>query len=75
MDVQTDFLVIGSGVAGLNFALRVARIGRVALVTKKEAMDSNTNLAQGGIAAVLGGGRFLYPPRSGHAGIRCRAVQ
>ncbi len=56
MDVQTDFLVIGSGVAGLNFALRVARVGRVALVTKKEAMESNTNLAQGGIAAVLGEG-------------------
>ncbi|MGD8266597.1 MAG: L-aspartate oxidase [Desulfobacterales bacterium] len=56
MDVQTDFLVIGSGVAGLNFALRVAQVGRVALVTKKEAMESNTNLAQGGIAAVLGVG-------------------
>ncbi|MBL0713214.1 MAG: L-aspartate oxidase [Desulfosarcina sp.] len=56
MDVQTDFLVIGSGVAGLNFALRAARVGRVALVTKKEAMESNTNLAQGGIAAVLGAG-------------------
>ncbi len=56
MDVQTDFLIIGSGVAGLNFALRVARVGRVALVTKKEAMESNTNLAQGGIAAVLGEG-------------------
>jgi L-aspartate oxidase len=53
MDVQTDFLVIGSGVAGLNFALRAAQVGRVAVVTKKEAMESNTNLAQGGIAAVL----------------------
>ena len=54
MDVQSDFLVIGSGVAGLNFALRAAQVGRVAVVTKKEAMESNTNLAQGGIAAVLG---------------------
>jgi L-aspartate oxidase len=54
MNVQSDFLVIGSGVAGLNFALRAAQVGRVAVVTKKEAMESNTNLAQGGIAAVLG---------------------
>ncbi len=53
MDVQSDFVVIGSGVAGLNFALRAAEVGRVAVVTKKEAMESNTNLAQGGIAAVL----------------------
>ncbi|MDJ0888813.1 MAG: L-aspartate oxidase [Desulfobacterales bacterium] len=52
-DVQSEFLVIGSGVAGLNFALRAAEVGRVAVVTKKEAMESNTNLAQGGIAAVL----------------------
>ena len=53
-DVQTDFLVVGSGVAGLMFALKAARVGTVALVTKKEAMDSNTNLAQGGIASVFG---------------------
>ncbi len=53
MDVQSQFLIIGSGVAGLNFALRAAEVGRVVVVTKKEAMESNTNLAQGGIAAVL----------------------
>ena len=53
-DIKTDFLVIGSGVAGLMFALKVAEAGTVALVTKKEAMDSNTNLAQGGIASVFG---------------------
>jgi L-aspartate oxidase len=51
---QSDFLIIGSGVAGLLFALNTAQAGRVALVTKKEAMESNTNQAQGGIAAVLG---------------------
>jgi L-aspartate oxidase len=52
---QSDFLIIGSGVAGLLFALETAQAGRVALVTKKEAMESNTNHAQGGIAAVFDG--------------------
>jgi L-aspartate oxidase len=52
--IQSDFLIIGSGVAGLSLALNLAREGRVALVTKKELTDSNTNYAQGGVAAVMG---------------------
>jgi L-aspartate oxidase len=47
-----DFLVLGSGIAGLSFALKMAPLGRVAIVTKKSRAESNTNYAQGGIAAV-----------------------
>src|SRR5690349_15314084 len=47
-----DYLVLGSGIAGLSFALKIAARGRVAIVTKKDRAESNTNYAQGGIAAV-----------------------
>jgi len=53
MEVETDFLVLGSGIAGLSFAIKAAELGTVAVVTKKEKIESNTNYAQGGIAVVL----------------------
>ncbi len=51
--VRSRYLVIGSGIAGLQFALLAARSGTVQVVTKKESRESNTNYAQGGIAAVV----------------------
>ena len=51
---QFDYLVIGSGLAGLTFALRAAPHGRVCVLTKAEISDSNTQWAQGGIAAAVG---------------------
>jgi len=49
---ECDVLIIGSGIAGLMVAVKTASRGRVVVLTKKEAAESNTNLAQGGIAAV-----------------------
>lgn len=53
MALTTDFLVLGSGIAGLTFALHAAQHGQVTLVTKRKRDDAATNWAQGGVAAVL----------------------
>ncbi|MGC4089540.1 MAG: FAD-dependent oxidoreductase, partial [Polyangiaceae bacterium] len=53
MALKTDYLVLGSGIAGLSFALQAAQHGEVLVVTKRDAADTATNRAQGGVAAVL----------------------
>jgi L-aspartate oxidase len=53
MKNNSDFIVIGSGIAGLTFAINAARYGTVTMITKKRDTESNTNHAQGGIACVL----------------------
>ncbi len=51
--MESDFLIIGSGIAGLSCALKCAELGSVVVVTKKRDIDTATNLAQGGVAVVL----------------------
>ena len=52
MTYEYDYLVVGSGIAGMSFALKVARTGRVALICKTDLEDANTYFAQGGVASV-----------------------
>ena len=56
MHVRADFLVIGSGIAGLRAALSLAEAGDVVVLTKADPRESNTGYAQGGIAAAIGPG-------------------
>ncbi len=55
MGIEKDFIVIGSGVAGLTFALKVCKFGSVGIVTKDALEESATKYAQGGIASVMAG--------------------
>lgn len=52
MKIKTDYLVIGTGLAGLAFALKMAKNGHVTILSKTKSDQTNTNWAQGGIAAV-----------------------
>lgn len=53
MEKSTDFLVIGSGIAGLSFALKAVKYGKVTIISKSSLGETNTRYAQGGIAAVF----------------------
>ena len=53
MNKSVDFLVVGSGIAGLSFALKAAKHGKVLIVTKSNEDESNTKYAQGGVAVVV----------------------
>jgi L-aspartate oxidase len=53
MEIKTEVMIIGSGIAGLFAALRISEYAEVVLITKKEKNESNTNYAQGGIASVI----------------------
>ncbi len=54
MDLRGDFIIVGSGIAGLRAAVELARIGDIVIITKADPSESNTEYAQGGIAAAIG---------------------
>lgn len=53
MDIKSDFLIIGSGIAGLSLAIKLSQLGTVSVVTKRSLCESATYYAQGGVAAVM----------------------
>src|SRR5258706_5419003 len=52
-EIEADFLILGSGIAGLSLAIKLSELGTVALVSKREFLEGSTLHAQGGIAAVM----------------------
>src|SRR3954470_1719590 len=50
--VETDYLIIGSGIAGLSLAIKLSELGTVAMLSKRDFLAGSTSYAQGGIAAV-----------------------
>src|SRR5882672_12328258 len=51
--VETDYLILGSGIAGLSLAIKLSELGTVAMVSKREFLEGSTLHAQGGIATVI----------------------
>jgi hypothetical protein len=54
--IEADFIIVGTGAGGLSAALHASEHGSVVMITKRKALDSNSNWAQGGIACVTAGG-------------------
>ena len=73
--MRGDFLVIGSGIAGLRAALSLAEAGDVVILTKADPRESNTGYAQGGIAAAIGADDSPGPARARHDRGRRRPVR
>src|ERR1700730_14092537 len=52
-EIESDFLVLGSGIAGLSLAIKLSELGTVSVISKREFLEGSTSFAQGGIAAVM----------------------
>ena len=78
--IETDFLVVGSGVAGLRAAIELSRVGRVLMLTKGHPLESNSMYAQGGVAVALSeeddvGSHLTDTLKAGHGLCRREAVR